>query len=102
MVAMREGVPVIPCAVETFRWSAKENRACAVVYGGTISLDGLRRNRAGYREATDRVGNEIIRLWRLAAEAVAAGFPRQLSDGTKRFYPYLYPILTDGGRPIPG
>jgi 1-acyl-sn-glycerol-3-phosphate acyltransferase len=103
MIAMQEGVPVIPCAVETFRWSAKENpRACAVVWGHAIGLDDLRRNRAGYQEATDRIGDEIIRLWRLAAEAVAAGFPAQLSDGANRFRPYLYPIFTDGARPVAG
>jgi 1-acyl-sn-glycerol-3-phosphate acyltransferase len=102
MIAMQEGVPVFPCGVETFRWSLKNRRACAAVWGEPISLEGLRRNKTGYEEATRVVGAEILRLWRLAGEAVATGFPRELSDGAKRFKPYLYPMFTDGRRPIPG
>src|SRR6266511_361840 len=103
MIAMQEGVPVVPCGVETFGWSAKHNRrACAAVWGNPISLEGLRRNKAGYGEATELVGSEIRRLWRLAAEAVQTEFPRELSDGAKRFKPYLYPVFTDGRRPVPG
>src|SRR6266498_2840328 len=84
MIAMQEGVPVIPCGVETFRWSPRNRRGCAVVWGEPISLEGLRRNRAGYEEALEMVRAEIVRLWRQAAEAVATGFPPELSDGTKR------------------
>jgi 1-acyl-sn-glycerol-3-phosphate acyltransferase len=102
MIAMQEGVPVFPCGVETFRWSTKNRRACAMVWGDPISLDGLRRNKAGYQEAVETVGSEILRLWRQAGEAVAAGMPRQLSDGTKRFKPFLYPVFTNGRRPRPG
>jgi len=101
MIAMQEGVPIIPCAVETFRWGLKNARTCAVVYGRPIILDGLRRNKAGYAEAIEIVGAEITRLWRLAAEAVANGMPRELSDGARRFKPYLYPTFTDGRKPAP-
>jgi 1-acyl-sn-glycerol-3-phosphate acyltransferase len=102
MIAMQEGVPVIPCGVETFRWSPRNRRGCAVVWGEPISLEGLRRNRAGYEEAMEMVRAEIVRLWRQAAEAVADGFPPELSDGTKRYRPYLYPMFTDGREPVPG
>lgn len=102
MIAMQEGVPVLPCAVETFRWSPRNRRGCAIVWGEPISLEGLRRNRTGYEEAMETVRAEIVRLWRQAAEAVAAGFPPELPDGTKRYHPYLYPMFTDGREPVPG
>jgi 1-acyl-sn-glycerol-3-phosphate acyltransferase len=103
MIAMQEGVPIVPCGVETFKWSAKHNhRACAVVWGDPISVEGFSRDRAGYEALTEQVTKEITRLWRLAGEAVIEGFPRELSDGAKRFLPYLYPVMTDGLRPRPG
>ena len=103
MIAMQEGVPVVPCAVETFKWNAKTNRrACAVVWGSPIPTEGLSRDRAGYDALTEKVAAEIFKLWRLAGEAVANGFPRELSDGTKRFHPFFYPFLTDGWKPRPG
>jgi len=50
---------------------------------------------------TGQVTKEITRLWRLAGEAVMRGFPRELSDGARRYHPYLYPVFTDGLRPLP-
>ena len=84
MIALQEGVPMIPCGVDTFGWSPTNRRKCAVVWGDPMELDGLSRNRRGYAEAAEIVGAEIVRLWRLAAEASAAGLPPELSDGAKR------------------
>jgi 1-acyl-sn-glycerol-3-phosphate acyltransferase len=84
MIALQEGVPVIPCGLDTFGWSPTNRRKCAVVWGEPIELDGLPRNRRGYAEAAELVGAEIVRLWRLAAEASAAGLPPELPDGAKR------------------
>jgi 1-acyl-sn-glycerol-3-phosphate acyltransferase len=84
MIGMQEGVPVIPCGLDTFGWSPTNRRKCAVVWGEPMRLDDLPRNRRGYGEAAEIVGAEIVRLWRLAAEASAAGLPRQLSDGARR------------------
>jgi 1-acyl-sn-glycerol-3-phosphate acyltransferase len=84
MIAVQEGVPVIPCAVDTFQASLRHPRRCAVVFGETISLEGLPRKRAGYEEAAAIVGAEIFRLWRQAAEAVVAGLPPALPDGARR------------------
>jgi hypothetical protein len=103
MIAMQEGVPVVPCAVETFKWNAKTNRrACSVVWGNPIETGGLSRDRAGYDKLTEQVSTEIFKLWRLAGEAVARGFPRELSDGTKRFHPFIPPWITPDARPVPG
>jgi 1-acyl-sn-glycerol-3-phosphate acyltransferase len=84
MIAMQEGVPVIPLGLDTFRWSLSDRRRCAVVWGEPMSLDDLPRNRRGYAEAADRVGAEIVRLWRQAVAACEAGLPPELPDGARR------------------
>jgi 1-acyl-sn-glycerol-3-phosphate acyltransferase len=84
MIAMQEGAPVVPLGLDTFGWSPTNRRLCALVFGEPIELDGLPRNRAGYTEAGELVRAEIVRLWRLAAEASAAGLPTELPDGTPR------------------
>ena len=52
--------------------------------GEPISLDGLPHSGKGYREAAEIIRAELQRLWRQAAEAVAAGLPPALPDGTRR------------------
>jgi 1-acyl-sn-glycerol-3-phosphate acyltransferase len=84
MIAMHESVPVVPLGLETYGWSFGRPRRCAVVWGPPIELADLSRSRDGTTEATERIRMEIVRLWRLAAEAVATGFPPLLSDGTAR------------------
>ena len=87
MIAMQEGAPVVPCGLDTFGWSPANRRLCALVFGGPLDLTPLPRNRAGYAEAARLVGDELLRLWRLAAEAAAAGLPPELPDGTRRSHP---------------
>jgi 1-acyl-sn-glycerol-3-phosphate acyltransferase len=84
MIAMQEGARIMPLGLETYGWSFARPRRCAAVWGEPISLDDLNRSRAGYTEATERIRAEIVRLWRLASEAVESGFPAVLSDGTRR------------------
>ena len=84
MIAMQEGVPVIPLGLDTFGWSPANRRLCAVVWGEPMRLDDLPRNRKGYAEAGERVGEEIVRLWRLAVAASEAGLPPELPDGARR------------------
>jgi 1-acyl-sn-glycerol-3-phosphate acyltransferase len=81
-IAMKENAPVIPVAVETFGWSRKNRRRCCIVIGEPMYFDGLPLNGKGYKEAGELLRLEILRLWRQAAEAVAAGFPPELPDGT--------------------
>jgi 1-acyl-sn-glycerol-3-phosphate acyltransferase len=83
-IAIKEQVPVIPCAVESFQWSLRNRRACCVVYGEPISFQGVEANGRAYKRAAEEIRLEIVRLWRQAAEAVAAGFPLELADGTRR------------------
>ena len=87
MIAMQEGAPVVPLGLDTFGWSPMNRRQCALVFGEPIELDHLPRNRTGYNEAGRLVRDQMVRLWRLAAEAAAAGLPPELPDGTKRSGP---------------
>jgi 1-acyl-sn-glycerol-3-phosphate acyltransferase len=87
MIALQEGAPVIPCAVDTFGWSPLNRRPCAVVWGEPMDLSDLPRNRVGYARAAELVQAEIVRLWRIAAEAAAAGLPPELPDGATRHKP---------------
>jgi 1-acyl-sn-glycerol-3-phosphate acyltransferase len=87
MIALQEGVPVVPCGVYSFGWSLRNRMPCAVVWGDPVDLSALPRSGRGYRHAAEIVGAEILRLWRQAAEASAAGFPRALADGTPRVGP---------------
>jgi 1-acyl-sn-glycerol-3-phosphate acyltransferase len=84
MIAMKEGVPVIPAGIESFGWSRQNRRACCVVWGEPMSFTGLACNGNGYKEAAEILRLEILRLWRQAAEAVAADFPPALHEGTLR------------------
>jgi 1-acyl-sn-glycerol-3-phosphate acyltransferase len=84
MIAIQEGVPVLPCGIDTFQWSLRNPRRCAVVWGDTIDLGGLPRSGRGYKDGTRILDEAILVLWRQAAEAVAAGLPETLADGTQR------------------
>jgi 1-acyl-sn-glycerol-3-phosphate acyltransferase len=90
MIAMQEGAPVVPLGLDTFGWSPTNRRPCALVFGEAIDLSHLPRNRTGYEEAGELVRNEMVRLWRLAAEAAAAGLPPALPDGTPRDGPVAH------------
>ncbi len=84
VIAMAEGVPIVPCGVESFSWSLRNRRACAVVWGEPLDFGGPSRTEEGYRRAAEVVRGELLRLWRQAAEAVAVGLPPALPDGTPR------------------
>ena len=87
MIAMQERAPIVPLGLDTFRWSPTNRRRCVLVFGKPIQLDDLPRNRSGYAEAGRIVREEIVRLWRLAAQAAASGLPHVLPDGTTRSRP---------------
>ncbi len=84
MVAIQEGVPVVPVGIEAFGWSLRNPRPFAIAIGEPMDLGAFPRNGKGYKEAAGVVEAELIRLWRLAGQAVADGFPDRLRDGTER------------------
>ena len=103
MVAIQEGVPVVPCGLDTFRWSVRNRRCVALVWGEPISLDGLPRNGRGYREGAAIIEEATHALWRQAAQAVADRLPERLPDGTPRGVPVRAKeaIYVRDGRPWP-
>jgi 1-acyl-sn-glycerol-3-phosphate acyltransferase len=84
MIAVQEEVPIVPVGIDSFRWSLRNRRPCALVWGEPMRLDHLPRTGKGYKEGARILEEEITRLWRQAAQAVAAGLPKRLSDGTTR------------------
>jgi 1-acyl-sn-glycerol-3-phosphate acyltransferase len=83
MVAIQEEVPVVPCGIDTFGWNLRNRRPCCLVWGEPIRLD-LPRTGKGYKEGAALLEEEVVRLWRMAAQAVSDGFPRTLADGSRR------------------
>jgi 1-acyl-sn-glycerol-3-phosphate acyltransferase len=86
MIAIQEGVPVVPAGIDSFRWTLRNRRPCCVVWGEPMRLD-LPRTGRGYKEGTALIEERIHGLWRQAAEAVANGFPPSLPDGARRALP---------------
>ncbi len=87
MIAIQEGVPLVPCGLDTFQWSLKNRRPCAIVWGEPIDLSGLPRSGKGYKEGAAVADEAILGLWRQAAEAAFAGLPETLPDGARRTGP---------------
>ena len=83
MIAIQEDVPVIPAGLDTFGWTLKNRRPCCVVWGEPMRLD-LPRTGKGYKEGAALLEEEIIRLWRMAAQAIADGFPAEIGPGLRR------------------
>ena len=83
MIAIQEDVPVVPAGLDTFAWSLKNRRPCCVVWGEPLRLD-LPRTGKGYKEGAALLQEEIVRLWRMAAQAIADGFPPEIGPGLRR------------------
>jgi 1-acyl-sn-glycerol-3-phosphate acyltransferase len=90
MIALQEGVPVVPCGIYSFGWSRRNRIPCAIVWGDPIDLTPIPTSGRGYKRAAEIVGDELRHLWRQAGEAIAAGFPETLPDGARRSGP-VYP-----------
>jgi 1-acyl-sn-glycerol-3-phosphate acyltransferase len=76
MVALQEGVPVVPAAIHgTHEWRPGNWKPVSIVWGEPMRFDDLPKNGKGYREASAQIEREIHRLWRWLAELHAAGRP---------------------------
>jgi len=84
LLALRAGVPVVPCGLDTYGWARRDRRPCVAVFGEPLRLEGLPAGRAGVELATRRIAAAVESL---AAEAVAAnetGRPPSLAGGARR------------------
>lgn len=76
MVALQEDVPVIPAAIHgSFEWRAGNWKPVSIVWGEPMRFEGLPTNAKGYREASQRVEDELHRLWRWLVEVHETGRP---------------------------
>ena len=77
MVAISEGVPVVPGAVEgSQRWRPWNLEPVSIAWGEPIHFDGVRRGSKGYREASEEIRSRIHWLWLWLVELHELGRPR--------------------------
>jgi 1-acyl-sn-glycerol-3-phosphate acyltransferase len=77
MVALQEGVPVVPAAVHgTQHWRPGRFDPVSVAWGEPMRFDDLTRNARGYRAASAQIQDEIRRLWEFLVELHERGRPR--------------------------
>jgi 1-acyl-sn-glycerol-3-phosphate acyltransferase len=77
MVAITEGVPVIPAAIHgSHTWRLGNFHPVSVAWGAPMSFDGLPRGGKGYKEASLEVERKLQELWRWLVEMHALGRPR--------------------------
>jgi 1-acyl-sn-glycerol-3-phosphate acyltransferase len=64
MVALQEGVPVIPVAVHgSYTWKPGNFHPVSIAFGNPMTFEGLPSGGRGYREASAQIQVEILRLW---------------------------------------
>ena len=76
MVAIQEGVPVVPAAIHgTQAWSLGSRTPVSVAFGEPLRFDEHPRNSRGYKEASVEIQTEIRRLWEFLVEMHELGRP---------------------------
>jgi len=77
MVALQEGVPVVPVAVHgSHTWRPGNFHPVSIAWGHPMTFDGLPKGGRGYREASEQIRVEIRRLWEWLVEQHELGRPR--------------------------
>ncbi len=77
MAALQEGVPVIPGAIYgSHEWKPGNFAPVSIVWGPEMRFDHLPRNGKGYREASEAIQAELLRLWKWLATVHEDGRPR--------------------------
>jgi 1-acyl-sn-glycerol-3-phosphate acyltransferase len=80
MVALQEGVPVLPVAVHGSQtWKPGNFHPVSILWGEPMSFEGLPRGGRGYREASSQLQAEIRRLWDWLVVEHERGRPRDAS-----------------------
>ena len=78
MVALNEGVPVIPAAIHGSQdW--KPLQPVSIVWGEPMTFEGMPAGSKGYRAASEQIEAELHRLWEWLCEQHAAGRPRAVA-----------------------
>jgi 1-acyl-sn-glycerol-3-phosphate acyltransferase len=80
MVALQEGVPVIPAAIYgSFEWRPWNHRPVSIVWGEPMTFEGIARSGRGYREVSTLIQEEIHRLWRWLGDVHERGRPKTVT-----------------------
>ena len=77
MVAINEGVPVVPGAVYgSLGWRFPNFHPVSIAWGEPVRFDGLPKNGRGYKEASAEIQRRIRMLWEWLGELERLGRPR--------------------------
>ena len=76
MVALQEGVPIVPAAIYgSYDWRIGNFRPVSVAWGEPMHFDGLPKGGKGYREASEQVQAKIAELHSWLGELHELGRP---------------------------
>jgi 1-acyl-sn-glycerol-3-phosphate acyltransferase len=77
MVAVQEGVPIVPAAIYgSLEWKPGNYHPISVAWGEPLRFDGLPKGGKGYREASDHVQAKLQELHSWLREMHELGRPR--------------------------
>jgi 1-acyl-sn-glycerol-3-phosphate acyltransferase len=77
MVAINEGVPVVPAAVHGSQtWRVGNFAPVSIAWGEPMSFDGLPRGGRGYKEASVEIERKLREIWEWLVELHGMGRPR--------------------------
>ena len=85
MVALQEGVPIVPAAVHGSQtWKLGNFHPVSIAWGEPMTFDGLPRGGKGYKEASHVLQQEIRRIWEWLVEIHAQGRPDATPPAAER------------------
>jgi 1-acyl-sn-glycerol-3-phosphate acyltransferase len=77
MVAITEGVPLVPAAIHgSHEWRLGNFKPVSVAFGEPLTFEGLPRGGKGYKEASLEVERKIRELWEWLVDVHQLGRPR--------------------------
>jgi 1-acyl-sn-glycerol-3-phosphate acyltransferase len=83
MVALQEGVPIVPAAIYgSLEWKPGNYHPISVAWGEPLRFDGLPKGGKGYREASDHVQAKLQELHSWLREMHELGRPRHATPPT--------------------
>jgi 1-acyl-sn-glycerol-3-phosphate acyltransferase len=92
MIAISEGVPVIPAAVHGSQtWKLGNRAAVSVAFGEPMRFAEYQRNSKGYAAASEEIMAEIKRLWEWLVRIHELGRPRNASPPRREAVPAKIP-----------
>ena len=88
MIAISEGVPVIPAAVHGSQtWKPGNRAAVSIAFGEPMRFPEHPRNSKGYAAASEEIMAEITRLWEWLVHVHELGRPRKATPPRRAVVP---------------